>query len=160
MCWVGSVILSFLCLQGQPGLIPRLKNKRPHCSTRFWIFTRNFLLPSRAINCFISGSASTTTRHQACETQQRSVPAKTALCFRNKMYYGDAIVPLNPTSDPGLVVSGAFCKEIKAQREKYLVGTQLRNTGLCIQGDSNGISNQQLAMGKQQHLQMISSGLI
>lgn len=118
MCWVGSVILSFLCLQGQPGLIPRLKNKRPHCSTRFWIFTRNFLLPSRAINCFISGSASTKTCHQACETQQRSVPAKTLLCFGNKMYYGDAIVPLNPTSDPGLVVCGGFLQGNKSPSGK------------------------------------------
>lgn len=41
-----------------------------------------------------------------------------------------------------------FFREIKACRGKYLVDTSLRNTRLCIQGDSNGISTQQLAMGK------------
>ena len=32
MCETGSVILSSLCFRGQLGSIPKLKNKRPHCS--------------------------------------------------------------------------------------------------------------------------------
>lgn len=32
MCKTGSVILSSLCFHGQLGSIPKLKNKRPHCS--------------------------------------------------------------------------------------------------------------------------------
>jgi len=32
MCETGSVILSSLCFHGQLGSIPKLKNKRPHCS--------------------------------------------------------------------------------------------------------------------------------
>lgn len=32
MCEAGSVILPSLCFHGQLGSIPKLKNKRPHCS--------------------------------------------------------------------------------------------------------------------------------
>lgn len=55
MCNTGSVILSSLCFHGQLGSIPKLKNKRPHCSERSELLQEISSSLLGQINCLSRG---------------------------------------------------------------------------------------------------------